>query len=151
VATVADAPSVDNAPPPADDAPPAQAPLPVVEERESGSTFSDLLAVPNGTDTDAAVTEWEPGMALDAPVNDERPSMALKAERYWWATAAALEETHFDHDTIERMRSGKAPRRRNPRTGRTENMKLTGLRRASARSDVRMTWPDDAVDPWAAS
>lgn len=94
---------------------------------------------------------WKPGMALDATVNDERPSLATKAERYWQATAASVETSHFDAEAIERMASGRAPRRRNPRTSRVEIMQLTGLRRASTREDVRMSWPDSSVDPWAAS
>lgn len=102
-------------------------------------------------DLSPTTTSWQPGMALDATVNDERPSLATKAERYWRATAAALDESHFDAEAIDRMADGKAPRRRNPRTSRVESMQLTGLRRASARSDVRMSWPDSSVDPWAAS
>lgn len=136
----------------------------------STSAFSDRLlgggagASASATDDDtwassglvpeapsARSTSWEPGMPLDATINDERPSLAAKAERYWQATAAAVEESHFDADAISRMANGRAPRRRNPRTSRIESMQLTGLRQASTRSDVRMSWPDDAVDPWAAS
>jgi hypothetical protein len=94
---------------------------------------------------------WVPGMALDMTLNDQKPSLAIKAERFWMATAEATSNSHFDQDDIDRMGSGKAPRRVNPRTGRTEAMQLTGLRQASDRDDVRMRWPDDSVDPWSSS
>ena len=94
---------------------------------------------------------WESGMALDMTVDDQKPSLAVKAERFWIATADANADSHFDEDDLTRMAEGKAPRRTNPRTGKTEAMQLTGLRQASATSDVRMRWPDDAVDPWSAS
>tara|TARA_B110000914_G_C15277474_1_gene360436 strand:+ start:319 stop:591 length:273 start_codon:yes stop_codon:yes gene_type:complete len=90
-------------------------------------------------------------MALDMTLNDQKPSLAIKAERFWMATAEATSNSHFDQDDIDRMGSGKAPRRVNPRTGRTEAMQLTGLRQASDRDDVRMRWPDDSVDPWSSS
>ena len=67
------------------------------------------------------------------------------------ASAEAAHGSHFDADDIDRMASGKAPRRTNPRTGRTEAMQLTGLRQASVCEDVRMRWPDESVDPWSAS
>ncbi len=94
---------------------------------------------------------WAPGMALDLTVDDQKPSLAIKAERFWMATAEANSDSHFDQDDVDRMASGKAPRRVNPISGRTEAMQLTGLRQASDRDDVRMRWPDDSVDPWSSS
>lgn len=98
---------------------------------------------------------WKPGMALDTSVDDRKPNLATKAERFWMATAATTAATvsgsHFDDDDVARMTAGKGPRRLNPRTGKAETMQLTGLRRASATADVRMRWPDDAVDPWNAT
>lgn len=90
-------------------------------------------------------------MPLDTTVDDQKPSLAIKAERFWIATAQAAHDSHFDADDIDRMAAGKAPRRTNPRTGRTEAMQLTGLRQASIREDVRMRWPDDSIDPWSAT
>jgi len=99
----------------------------------------------------AAEQAWNPAMALDTTVNDQKPSLATKAERFWMATAGASVDSHFNKDELARMAQGKAPRRINPRNGKTEAMQLTGLRQASQRVDVRMRWPDDAVDPWNAS
>lgn len=105
-----------------------------------------------GTETPVRTTRpWKPGMALDASVEDRKPNLATKAERYWMTTAETVGQSHFDDDDIARMIAGKAPRRVNPRTGKAETMQLTGLRRASAHADVRMRWPDDAVDPWNAT
>lgn len=94
---------------------------------------------------------WTPGMALDMTVDDLKPSLAIKAERFWKAAAEATANSHFGQDDIDRMAAGKAPRRTNPRTGRPEAMQLTGLRQASTRDDVRMRWPEDAIDPWSSS
>ena len=91
-------------------------------------------------------------MPLDARVNDANPTPDEKAQRYWMATADAVgATTHFDDVNIARMVQGKAPTRRNPRSGDVEAMDLVGLRAGSHRSDVRMKWPDETVDPWSAS
>ena len=93
---------------------------------------------------------WRPGMALDARVADRKPTLAVKAQRFWKTAATASAVTHFDHDNLTLMNDGKAPRRLNPRTGKIETMQLVGLRRASRAGSVRMRWPGDAVDPWSA-
>lgn len=100
----------------------------------------------------ASADSWNPAMALDARVGERKATVAVKAERFWKAAAAHLSSaSHFDEHDEQRMAEGKAPRRRNPRTGDLESMELIGLRSASKRTDVRMKWPDDAVDPWSAS
>ena len=99
-----------------------------------------------------SASEWTVGMALDATIDDDKPSLAVKATRFWMATAAAVSsDSHYDQDNLDRMAKGKAPRRNNPRSGRKEAMQLTGLRQASEPSEVRMQWPGDAVDPWSAT
>lgn len=123
---------------------------------EAASVDTSVHSVIAGTEPrDVAVAEpiaaWSPGMALDTTVDDEKPSLAVKAERFWISTAESNGESHFDDDDLARMAAGKAPRRNNPRTGKIEAMQLTGLRQASATGDVRMRWPDDAVDPWSSS
>ncbi len=90
-------------------------------------------------------------MPLDTSIDDRKPSLAAKAERFWITTARLFSSSHFDDEDLARMAAGKAPRRTNPRNGKTEAMQLTGLRRASTNTDVRMRWPDDSVDPWNAS
>jgi len=100
-------------------------------------------------DAAEGATSWQPGVPLDVSVGGSKPSLAVKAERFWKGTAAALEPiSHFDSIEIERMSAGKAPRRTNPRTGRVESMQLTGLRQASELDQVRMRWPEESVDPW---
>ena len=157
---------------------PQLAPVAAASSTVSNSAFTDSLATPGpaasqqdaldeepdlfahstiaGTSTVMAATTaperaWAPGMAFDMTIDDQKPSLAIKAERFWMATAEANSNSHFDQDDIDRMTSGKAPRRFNPITGRTEAMQLTGLRQASERDDVRMRWPDGSVDPWSSS
>lgn len=119
----------------------------------SQSAFSDSLATPGdliaSSDGATTVSKWEPGMALDTTVNDHKPNLAVKAERFWMYSAQSVTTSHFDSGNRARMSEGKAPRRNNPRTGRTETMVLTGLREASQPAEVRMRWPEEAVDPWS--
>ncbi len=99
-----------------------------------------------------SATAWTPDMPLDARVDDANPTPDEKAQRYWMATAHGVgATTHFDDVNLARMALGKAPTRRNPRTGDVEAMELVGLRASSHRSDVRMKWPDETVDPWSSS
>ena len=96
------------------------------------------------------IDAWSVGMALDTWADGQRPTMAVRAERFWQSVASKLAaESPFDHETRDRLRSGRPPRRRNPRTGELETMQLVGLRAASRPDDVRMHWPDDTVDPWS--
>ena len=129
----------------------------------STSAFSELLGPDSGEhsriagrtiagqDADAPAATWQIGMAIDLADEGRKPSLAVKAERFWSTTANAMAASHFDDENLARMAAGKAPRRLNPRTGRTEAMQLTGLRQASTHDQVRMRWPDEAADPWAAS
>jgi hypothetical protein len=94
---------------------------------------------------------WAPGHDLDMLSDGRKPTLAIKAERFWKTVGAETVDSHFTEDDRARMRSGKAPRRTNPRTNRVEAMQLNGLRRASAAADVEMNWPDEAIDPWATS
>lgn len=94
--------------------------------------------------------KWQPGLPLDTLLNSRKPTVAVKAERYWISLGAQLTPgSHFDDEMKSEMLSGRAPSRRNPRTGRSERMQLEGLRSASSLDDVRMHWPDAAVDPWS--
>ena len=118
----------------------------------SSSVFSDQIS--NDPDEDAeqsriattepvaAPTSWQPGDRLDARQNDRKPTTAIKAQRFWQTIAAALDaDSHFDDDARSRMADGRAPRRRNPRTGSTETAALVGLRSAASADEVRMYWP----------
>ncbi len=92
---------------------------------------------------------WTPGMALDQHIGGRRPAPEVKAERFWKAAAVSPSAVHFGQANKDRLSAGKAPRRRNPRTGKSESLQLMGLREASDERSVRMFWPDEAVDPWS--
>lgn len=118
------------------------------------SAIAGTAAAGPGPVAASSTRQWQPGMAIDLSIDGRKPTLAAKAERYWINTFGSFDartESHFDDDDLSRMAAGKAPRRINPRTGKPEAMELTGLRRASNHTDVRMHWPDDSVDPWAAS
>lgn len=121
------------------------------DNEASGATLSRPRGIAETVHGQRA-TAWSPDMPLDARVNDANPTPDEKAQRYWMATAHGVgDTTHFDDVNLARMAQGKAPTRRNPRSGDVEAMDLVGLRAASHRSDVRMKWPDETVDPWSAS
>jgi len=120
----------------------------LLDAYQARSTIAGTTADPNPAE---ALTAWSPGYPLDAHSEGRKPTLAVKAERFWQTIAADAIDTHFTEADIARMSSGKAPRRSNPRSGREEAMQLTGLRRASDAADVKMHWPEDAVDPWASA
>ena len=90
----------------------------------------------------AAAAGWTIG---DEPLAMTRsgkpPTSTTVRARVWKNLAAVAADATWDDDNRERMRSGKAPRRRNPLTGRPELAVVdTELGTAS--------WPDTAVDPF---
>lgn len=121
----------------------------LIERPPSSAASTIAHAGPTTDEQRIAPDRWIPGLPLDATINDEPPSLAVKAERFWMATRVAAGGNHFDSTNLDRMGSGKAPRRKNPRSGQLESMQLSGLRRATKPDEVHMRWPDDAVDPWS--
>ena len=93
--------------------------------------------------------EWQPGDSVhDVDERGEVPSPALIRERYWRNVAATAGAAMFGADNVDRMAAGRGPRRRNPRTGRTETMRLPDVD-GSGRSLPVPAWPDDdVVDPF---
>ena len=114
------------------------------------SAISSKTAGPPIEVSEVRPRSWTVGMALDATVNDTKPNLADKAERFWQTVGESMADSHFDDADLARMKAGKAPKRPNPRTGKDETMALTGLREASSTEEVRMRWPDESVDPWSA-
>lgn len=97
-----------------------------------------------------SVKVWDISMPLDIRVQDKLPTLALKANRFWKARAAdRIAVDQFGVEALIRMREGKAPQRRNPRTGEFETPDVFGLRSASTHSDVQVRWPNTSTDPWS--
>ena len=88
---------------------------------------------------------WTVGDDPLAPTRQGTPPAAGTVRTRVWknlARSAAETTTVWDDDNAERMRAGKAPRRRNPITERIEL--------ASVDPETGgVSWPGEPVDPWA--
>lgn len=94
---------------------------------------------------------WQPGDSVHQPDDHgDPPSPALVRERFWRNVAATAGAAMFGADNVDRMAAGRGPRRRNPRTGEVETMRLPDVD-ASGTSLPVPSWPDDAIDPFADS
>jgi hypothetical protein len=94
---------------------------------------------------------WQPGDSVHQPDDHgEPPRPALVRERYWRNVAATAGAAMFGADNVDRMAAGRGPRRRNPRTGELETMRLPDVDDTGTSLPVP-SWPDDAVDPFAES
>jgi hypothetical protein len=92
---------------------------------------------------------WRPGDSVHhLDDNGEPPTAALVRERFWRNVAATAGAAMFGADNVDRMAAGRGPRRRNPRTGQIETMRLPDVDSTGTSLPVP-SWPDDAVDPFA--
>jgi len=95
--------------------------------------------------------DWQPGDSVFAPGTDGgAPRASTVRERYWRNVAGTAGAKMFGADNVDRMIAGRGPRRRNPRTGSIETMRLPGASGGGGGAAAPMPeWPDDAVDPFA--
>lgn len=92
---------------------------------------------------------WRPGDSVHHPDDHgDPPAPALVRERFWRNVAATAGAAMFGADNVDRMAAGRGPRRRNPRTGQLETMRLPDVD-VSVTSMPVPSWPEDAVDPFA--
>ena len=92
---------------------------------------------------------WQPGDSVHRLDDNGDPATpALIRERYWRNVAATAGAAMFGADNVDRMAAGRGPRRRNPRTGEIETMRLPDVDSSGGSLPVP-SWPDDAVDPFA--
>jgi hypothetical protein len=93
---------------------------------------------------------WSPGeYVFNLTADGSEPAPSTVRTRYWRNVAASPGSMIFGASNIERMRAGKAPQRRNPRTGRTEMMKLHAVTFEDTNGATPIPiWPDDSIDPF---
>ncbi len=133
-------------PTPAQTAPPSVHPGLSVFDQDTDDEGPPTEAVQT---TPEPATAWEPGDSVHRLDDDgEPPTPALIRERYWRNVAATAGAVMFGDDNVDRMAAGRGPRRRNPRTGEVETMRLPDVGGASTSLPVP-SWPGDAVDPFA--
>ncbi len=86
---------------------------------------------------------WTIGDEPLAPTRSGNTPTATTVRARVWKNLAAVadDDANWDDDNRERMRSGKAPRRRNPVTGRPE-LAVVDTDTGNA------SWPDTALDPF---
>ncbi|MGI9624619.1 MAG: hypothetical protein ACR2PK_17435 [Acidimicrobiales bacterium] len=94
---------------------------------------------------------WNAGQYIFNLTNDgNEPSPATVRTRYWKNVASTAGAAMFGQDNVDRMASGKAPRRLNHRSGKSESMRLptVGYHESGGNTPVPQ-WPVNEVDPFA--
>lgn len=105
---------------------------------------------PGAGSRDDRSTGWSPGgYVFNFTSDGNEPSASTVRTRYWKNVAATSGASVFGADNVERMASGRAPQRRNHRTGRTESMQLPSVTFADTDGATPVpSWPDREVDPF---
>ncbi len=96
---------------------------------------------------------WSPGGYIyNLTQEGKEPSPSTVRARFWKNVGVASGSAIFGSLNVDRLREGKPPQRRNPRTGKTETMKVPLL---SFKEGGGITpiphWPTKAVDPFGES
>jgi len=92
---------------------------------------------------------WQPGDPLWAPTKKGDPSSTAVRRRFWQSAAVLIPGVRwYGEPNVERMAEGKAPERRNRRTGKMETMQLSGLRSKNDEDPPRPHWPNEELDPF---
>lgn len=92
---------------------------------------------------------WQPGDPLWSPSTKGDPSSAMVRRRFWQSAAVLIPGVRwYGEANVERMAEGKAPERRNRRSGKMETMQLSGLRSKNDDDPPRPHWPNEELDPF---
>jgi len=92
---------------------------------------------------------WQPGDALWAPTKKGDPSSTTVRRRFWQSAAVLIPGVRwYGEANVDRMAEGKAPERRNRRSGKMETMQLSGLRSKNDDDPPRPHWPNEELDPF---
>ena len=93
---------------------------------------------------------WSPGDDIyNLTQNGSEPSPATVRSRFWKNVGVSAGASIFGVKNVERLREGKPPQRRNPRTSKYETMKvhLLSYEDGEGRTPIP-NWPNSSVDPY---
>ena len=93
---------------------------------------------------------WSPGDDIyNLTKNGSEPTPSTVRSRFWKNVGVSSGATIFGATNVERLRDGKPPQRRNPRTSKYETMKvhLLSYEDGQGRTPIP-NWPNSSVDPF---
>jgi len=125
----------------------AERPVPVAAGAVAAAPTPGRRLVPERS------TGWRPGQYVFNRTRDgNEPRSDVVRSRFWKNIGISDHAGAFGDLNSSRLSTGKAPARRNPRSGKTELMHLdvTTFEEAAGRPPVP-SWPGDELDPFAGS
>lgn len=144
--------------PPTQEVEAIQMPVKPVDAARPSTTFQSLVASTAHTDArrilpSEATSEpgiWKPGDPLWTKTkNGTTPSATTLRRRFWQSASVLIPNVRwYGEENLDRMVHGKAPQRRNRRTGKVETMQLAGLKSAADAGAARPRWPGTEIDPF---
>ena len=93
---------------------------------------------------------WSPGDDIyNLTKSGSEPTPSTVRSRFWKNVGVSPGAIIFGTSNVERLRDGKPPRRRNPRTSKYETMKvhLLSYEDGHGRTPIP-NWPNSSVDPF---
>ncbi len=93
---------------------------------------------------------WAPGDDIyNLTKNGTEPSPSTVRSRFWKNVGVSPGASIFGTENVERLREGKPPQRRNPRTAKYETMRviLLSYEEGEGRTPIP-NWPNNSVDPF---
>jgi hypothetical protein len=118
---------------------------------EIPSDATQSVPIVDGASTPAARGRgWSPGDSVyNLTAGGSEPVASTIRNRYWRNVAASPGASLFGAENVRRMAEGKAPQRHNPRTGKTETMRLGSVDYLANQGRTPVPhWPDSSVDPY---
>ena len=93
---------------------------------------------------------WSPGDDIyNLTQNGSEPSPSTVRSRFWKNVGVSAGASIFGAKNVERLREGKPPQRRNPRTSSYETMKVHLLSYVDGEGRTPIpNWPSNSVDPY---
>jgi len=93
---------------------------------------------------------WTPGGYIyNLKQDGTEPSPSTVRARFWKNVGVATGSALFGTNNVARLRNGKPPQRRNPRTGKIETMKILLLSYEESKGATPIPhWPTNAINPF---
>lgn len=111
-------------------------------------TVEDLAQV---GDAGGRAQGWSAGGDVyNLTASGNEPSPSTVRARYWRNVGAAPGAAMFGAENVRRMSEGKAPRRRNARSGKSESMRLPSVDYIDSGGKTPVpSWPETSIDPFS--
>jgi len=120
------------------------------EERQNKLNLTENESSTQGQTGLLRLQGWSPGGYIyNLTQSGSEPSPSTVRSRFWKNVGVAPGSALFGSDNVTRLREGKPPQRRNPRTNKIETMKVLLLSYEEGKGITPIPqWPTNDVDPF---